>query len=98
MALEIFWTKRSQNSFHDTVNYLEDEWGNSSAKKFIKKVKHFIEIVEKNPDIGKIELEDKGIRGFVISRQITVFYRKKKNRIILLKFFDTRQHPGKRIR
>jgi plasmid stabilization system protein ParE len=97
MALTIKWTKRASNTFHKTVEYIEEEWSEHSAKKFVNKVNGFLKLVKSHPQIGKIELEDQGIRGFIISRQTTVLYRIKDNKIILLKFFDNRQHPRKKI-
>ncbi len=98
MALEIKWTKRAEISFQRIVEYIEEEWSEKTAAKFVKKVNMFLKALELQPDIGKIEVEDKGIRGFVFSRQTTIFYRIKNNRIILLNFFDNRKNSkSKRI-
>jgi hypothetical protein len=43
-----------------------------------------------NPD------KEKGIRGFTIVKQITVFYKVDQDKIILLNFFDNRLNPQKR--
>ena len=96
MDLEIKWTKRASSSFHKTVEYLENEWSVRSVQKFIKKVNKFLDTLKKQPEIGKFEQEEKGIRGFVLSRHNTVFYRLKNDTIILLKFFDNRQDPKKK--
>ena len=98
MELKIKWTKRASLSFDQTVEYIEKEWGVRSTQKFIKKVTRLLNILKKQPEIGKIEIEDKGIRAFVFSRQNTVFYRIKGYKLILLKFFDNRQDPKKRAR
>lgn len=96
MVLKIKWTKRAHNSFDKTVEYIVEEWSEKSAQKFIKKVNSFLITLEKHPEIGKIELKEKQIHGFVLSRYTTVFYRIKKNQIILLNFFDNRQNPSKK--
>ena len=96
--MKIRWTIRASISFYKTVGYIEKEWGEKSAGKFILKVNTFFEKLESYPEIGKIEIEEKGIRGFVISRQTTVLYRIKNETIILLKFFDNRQHPSKMMK
>jgi len=97
MALEIKWTKRATYSFYNTIDYLEEEWSERSARKFVQIVNRFLHTLQEQPEIGKIEVAEKGIRGFVLSRQNTVFYRIKGQRIILLKFFDNRQHPSKKF-
>ena len=73
MELEIRWTKRASNNFDRTVEYIENEWGERSIQKFIQKVNKFLVTLEKHPEIGKIEIEQKGIRAFVFPRQNTVF-------------------------
>ena len=65
--------------------------------KYINKVNTFLKLLKENPRIGKSEIEDKGIRGYVLSRQTTVLYRIKGETIIILKFFDNRQNPKKKI-
>lgn len=65
--------------------------------KFVIRVNHFISLLKDNPEIGNIEVEEKGIRGYIISRHTVVFYRLKNDTIILLKFFDSRQNPDKRF-
>lgn len=98
MDLKIRQTKRASESFHKTVEYIEQEWSIRSAQKFVVRVDKFLKVLKKQPDIGKLELEEKGIRGFVISRHNTVFYRIKEETIILLKFFDNRQNPNKKLK
>ena len=90
MDLEIKWTKRAEANFEKTVKYIESEWGHKSAQKFVRKVYNLLNTLKKQPQIGKIEIKEKGIRAFVFSRQNTVFYRINGNRIILLAIFDNR--------
>ncbi|MBA7579420.1 hypothetical protein ES708_21291 [subsurface metagenome] len=97
MALEIKWTKQATTSFYNTIDYLEEEWSERYAQKFVQIVNRFLHTLQEQPEIGKIEVAEKGIRGFVLSRQNTVFYRIKGQWIILLKFFDNRQHPSKKF-
>jgi plasmid stabilization system protein ParE len=96
MVKKIKWTKSASKSFNKTINYLEQEWSEKVAEKFVQKVYAFLLNLEEYPEIGKIEIEEKGIRGFVLSRHTTVLYRIKGNYIILLQFFDNRQDPIKK--
>jgi plasmid stabilization system protein ParE len=98
MALEIKWTDRASKTFHQTVAFIEANWSEGAAKKFVIKVNAFLILLKNQPEMGKIEVADKEIRGFVISRHTIVLYRIKKNKIILLKFFDSRQNPSKRLK
>ncbi len=96
MALKIYWTKRADKKFDQILNYLQDEWGESVANAFIRKVYDFLNILSEFPEIGTIENKGKEIRGFTIIKQINVFYRISGDTFILLNFFDNRQHPRKK--
>jgi hypothetical protein len=58
----------------------------------------FLDIVENFPDLGVVEVPEKQIRGFQLTKQTRIFYRIKKDRIVILTFFDVRQNPKKKPR
>ena len=96
MALKIYWTKRADKKFDKILNKLQEEWGESVAKAFTRKVYDFLDILSEFPEIGTIENKEKGIRGFTIIRQVNLFYRISGEKVILLNFFNNRQHPRKK--
>ncbi|MCX6233110.1 MAG: type II toxin-antitoxin system RelE/ParE family toxin [Bacteroidetes bacterium] len=96
MALEIVWSKRADKKFDKILEYLSNEWGNNVTKSFVKKVYDFLDILSEFPDIGTLENGEKGIRGFVIIKQVSIFYIIRNNLIIILNFFDNRQSPNKK--
>jgi plasmid stabilization system protein ParE len=96
MALGIKWSKRADKKFDDILDYLLTEWGDRATKSFVKRVYDFLDILSEYPEIGSIEIKEKGIRGFTIIKQVNVFYRIKGETIILLDFFDNRQNPKKK--
>ena len=93
MALEVYWSKHASNRFDSIINYLEDEWGRHAVALFVKKVYDFIDLLTEFPEIGTIENRELNIRGFVIVKQLTVFYQIRENKIVLLNFYDNRQRP-----
>ncbi len=96
MALRIVWTKRASNRFDQIIDYLNEEWGNQSAKIFVRKVIDIAETLAEYPELGSMENIDKGIRGFTIVKQINLFYKVTDEAVILLHFFDNRKHPSKK--
>jgi len=96
MALALFWTKRADQKFDKIITYVQEEWGDSVASSFVKRVYEFLDILVEFPEIGKIENKKRNIRGFVILKQITLFYRVSTKGIIILNLFDNRQSPIKR--
>jgi len=93
MVVSVKWTKRAQSNFEDTVQYIENEWGTKSSQKFVGKVNRLLQTLRNQCGVGKIEIKEKGIRAFVFTRQNTVFYRIKENKIIILAIFDNRRNP-----
>ena len=96
MALKIYWSKRADTKFDNILDYLNTEWGEVVTSAFVKKVYDFLDILIEFPEIGSVENSNRNIRGFVIVKQITIFYKVYKNQIILLNFFDNHQSSKKR--
>lgn len=96
MALKIRWSKRAEKKFNKIIEYLLDEWNEQVTKAFVKKVYDFIETLADFPEIGIIENKEKAIRGFMIVKQISIFYHIDNQNIIILDFFDNRQSPKKK--
>ena len=96
MALKIVWSKRASLKFDNIITYLIEEWSENSAKQFIGKVFDFLEILSEFPEIGSVENKEKNIRGFTIVKQVNLYYRIQNDKIILILFFDNRQHPKKK--
>ena len=96
MASEITWSKRADKKFDKIIEYLLAEWNEQVTEAFVKKVYDFIDILADFPEIGTIENNEKGIRGFAIVKQINIFYHISDNKIIILNFFDNRQAPKRK--
>jgi plasmid stabilization system protein ParE len=95
MALEVYWSKQADKKFDAILVHLEAEWGESSVKLFVKKVYDFLDTIKEFPDIGTLENKELKIRGFVIIKQLTLFYQIRGKKIILLNFYENTQKPSK---
>lgn len=91
MALEIYWSKQADKKFDKIIEYLESEWGDTVARALVKKVYDFLDVLVEFPEVGSMENPERNIRGFVIVKQLTIFYKISDDKIILLNFFDNRQ-------
>jgi plasmid stabilization system protein ParE len=96
MALTIKWSKHADRKFDKVLEYLEDEWGENVTRAFVKKTYEFLDILVDFPEIGSIENSERQIRGFVLVKQVTIFYKIKGKYIVLLNFYDNRQRPKRR--
>jgi plasmid stabilization system protein ParE len=93
MALDIKWSKQAIDDFTNVQGYLLEYYGEASVKKFTRKVFDFLDLLAEYPSIGTMENSSLYIRGFVIVKQLTLFYQVRDHQIILLKFHDNRQDP-----
>ncbi len=59
MALEIRWTKRADIKLDHLIIYLEEEWGESVVKAFMRKLYDFLEILSEFPEIGSMQYPEK---------------------------------------
>lgn len=91
MALTVKWSKYADQSFDRILNYLELEWGENVTRAFVRRTYEFLDLLAEFPEIGSLENPEKQIRGFVLIKQISVFYIRKNDSIILLNFYDNRQ-------
>ena len=95
--MRIFLTKRAEKNYLSIKKFITYKWGTRVAEAFERKATDFLDLLEDYPEIGVVEVADKQIRGFQLTKQTRVFYRIKGERIIILTFFDVRQHPSKKL-
>ncbi len=96
MALELVWSKRADKKFDKIIDYLLKEWGEKTTSAFIKKVYDFLDLLVEFPEMGSFADKRLNVRGFTIVKQINIYYQIKKDRIIILNFFDNRQGPKRK--
>jgi len=96
MALRIFWSKRAETNFEKITAYLQESFGDEVTEKFVKKVYSFLYVLSQNPEIGKLQ-QVGNLRGFVIVKQVTIFYEVHDKGIVLLNFFTNLQNPLKKF-
>lgn len=96
MALKIKWSKLADRNFDKIIDYLLVEWGEKVAGSFVKTTYDLQKLLSEYPEIGTMENAEKGIRGITIVKQINIFYKIRKDKIIILNFHDNRQHIQKR--
>ncbi|MDP2685899.1 MAG: type II toxin-antitoxin system RelE/ParE family toxin [Aequorivita sp.] len=94
--MEIFFTKRGTEDYKSIKEYISNKFGAKVADAFENKLIDFLELLKHFPELGSLEVLEKGIRGFQFSKQTRIFYRVKGSKIIILTLFDVRQHPDKK--
>jgi plasmid stabilization system protein ParE len=94
--MKVFFSKRAEEKYASTLDYLRENFGEAATKVFKQKAADFIQLLGAFPEMGILEVESKSIRSFLLTKQTRVFYRIKKDRIIILTFFNTYQSPKRK--
>jgi plasmid stabilization system protein ParE len=96
MALEIIWQDSALSRFENIISYINREFGFKAAKLHTSKVLSILDTLAAFPELGPVQVKSKNIRGFVLSKQITMFYRIEDHQLIIIDFFDTRLSPSRK--
>ncbi len=95
MALEIKWSKTSNDDLHKITTYLEEHLSENGLIDFIDNVFKCLDQISTFPEIGVMTKKKKKMRSFLTSKQLRVFYVVGKSDIELASFVDTRIDPKK---
>jgi plasmid stabilization system protein ParE len=93
--MEVLVTPRAAQKFEALVAFITHKWGEKAASAFIQNMDAAFSQLQSYPLLGVIEHLD--IRGLQVSAQTRILYRIRNNKIIIISFFDVKQHPKKRL-
>lgn len=91
--MKIFLSPLAEFKLGLLVEYLHVEWGDSSKKKFLKKLKSSINRISNFPESNQKSEELGGIYKCIVSRQTSLFYRIYNSEIEIITIIDNRQDP-----
>lgn len=94
MAYQIIFTKRFSNKVVIVSKYLEKEWSFKVSTEFLAKVDEKIFSISLNPNIGSAS-KLAGIRKIGVTKHNRIYYRIKKEKVILLDFIETKMNPNR---
>lgn len=95
MPEKIIWSPLAEKDFADILEYLDREWGWKIANQFIDILDQGLEQISINPKQFPVIFRKKKIRKCVLTKHNTLYYRFGKDRIDILRIYDTRQDPEK---
>ena len=90
---KVDWTDESIKNLDSIIEYLTIRWTDREIRNFYKLLEKTIELISRNPLIFPASELKKNVRRTLLSKQTTIYYEIKKNRIIILSLFDNRKNP-----
>lgn len=88
----IVLTKRAANFLENLFQYLETEWSVKTRDEFIEKLENALSKIQKYPKIAPQSKEIPNLHKYVLTKQISLFYKVDKRAITIITIFDNRMN------
>ncbi|MGB0933186.1 MAG: type II toxin-antitoxin system RelE/ParE family toxin [Lishizhenia sp.] len=95
MINDVIWSPAAEKDFESILNYLLSNWNDKVINRFINRIDDIISLIVEDPNIFPLINEQLQIRKVVISKQNTLYYRRKAGKLEIVRVFDSRQDPIK---
>jgi plasmid stabilization system protein ParE len=95
MVQRLIITKTAGRSLEAILLYLEDNFSLTTAQKLAAKVDEKVQLLFKQPYVGRPSSKAKTVRKIAISKHLMMYYRVVGSSLVISDFFDTRQNPDK---
>jgi len=95
MPKQIIWSPAAESDLESILTFLEVKWSSRIVSRFLNKLDDCINLISEDHKLFPFINKDLEIRKCVVSKQNTLYYRMKDDKIELVRLFDTRQDPEK---
>ena len=94
---DVLWTDSAKTSFNRIVAYLEEQWTEKDAGKFIRRSQEVIAILKRYPEMCRPSFKRKNVRIAILNKhtQLIYHYKPRKKQIEILLFWGIKQNPSK---
>ena len=92
---KIIWSDEALKGLKGIIEYLEEHWTEKEITKFARLLDKQLNIIQENPEIFPKSNRTKLIRKSVLTKQTSIYYKIKEDKIFILTLFDNRQSPNK---
>lgn len=91
MKHEVFLSALAERKLDFLLDFLTQEWGQTSKSNYLKKFKRAIYQISKHPRICQESAEMKGVYKCLVTKQSSFYYRIQNDEIEIITVFDNRQ-------
>ena len=97
MVRKIVWSPEAIDTYIAAIEYLEHQWSKKEVNTFITRVSTKLEILKKQPLLGRKSGKRKNTHRTLINKRITLvyYYKPIKKEIELVSFLNNWRKPGK---
>jgi plasmid stabilization system protein ParE len=91
----IIWSPEAKEDLENILDYLMLRWGITVTSRFLFHTDKIVNQIAINPKQYPILSAKKHLRRCVLTKQNTIFYRVRNDKIEIVRIFDTRQDSDK---
>lgn len=93
--MSVVWTKTSELTLDEIVDYIRNKFGPLTSEKYYYDVLETIENIKNNPELFPIFQDKTQTRKAVINKKTILYYQIEMESIYLLAFYDVRNGTHK---
>jgi len=94
MPYSITWSPTARITYFNILEYVENKWTHREVEAFANQTERVLELIKQNPSLYQYSKKS-DTHKFVLTKQVSLFYRVKKREIELILFWNNRQDPDK---
>jgi hypothetical protein len=97
MAYKVIWSPLAEITF-ENIKYLEENWTSKLIENLIVRTNELTNLISKNPFLFR-RSEKQNLHEVLVTKHNLLLYQinEPNQKIEFLSFFDTRQHPKKKL-
>ena len=88
-------SRKAEKQLEIIFLYVEAKFSERIRKELAKKIYDCFKLIEIDPELFSFSDYNSSLRKCVVTKQTTVFYQIRKEDIVIVSVFDTRQNPKK---
>lgn len=89
----IIWTPEADSDIAQILFYLDKNWDNKVALRFLDKLDYLLFQIQTNPFQFPLFIKSYNVRKCVLSMQNSLYYQFDESNIFILRIYDNRQNP-----
>jgi plasmid stabilization system protein ParE len=89
----IIWTPEADADIAQILFYLDKNWDNRVALRFLDKLDNLLFLIQANPFQFPLFIKSHNVRKCVLTTQNSLYYQFNEYKIYILRIYDNRQNP-----
>lgn len=90
MELEIKWSQKALDNYIIILQRIQQHFGDISAKKFQSRFQDILILLAKFPELGTLQDKTFGLRGMILYRRTSIFYKTTNTTLQIINVIDNR--------